>query len=149
MRPYPGERGFTGVPPADERRFITTELVFQAGPNVTQAQIDEMARRHNCLAVSTQRSSLTGGTLIRFRIAGGQDAAEMVRAMEADRLGIAVRTVRGYGDRTIAEHAFALIMAGARGLARMDREIRRGEWIAPVGVELAGKRLGVIGERGR
>jgi subtilisin family serine protease len=89
VRPYPGERGFTGVPPPNERRFITSELVFQAGPNVTQQQIDDMARRHNCVAVATQRSSLTGGTLIRFRIAGGQDAAEMVRAMEGERLGVA------------------------------------------------------------
>jgi len=87
-RPYPGERNFTGVPPIGETRFLTAELVFQAGPNVTQQQIDDFARRHNCVPVGTQRSTLTGGTLIRFRIAGGQGAAEMVRAMEADRLGI-------------------------------------------------------------
>jgi subtilisin family serine protease len=89
VRPFPGERNFTGVPPAGERRFVSTELVFQAGANVTQQQIDDMARRHNCVPVATQRSALTGGTLIRFRIAGGQDAADMVRAMEAERLGIA------------------------------------------------------------
>jgi subtilisin family serine protease len=88
-RPYPGERNFTGVPPAGETRFLSAELVFQAGPNVTQQQIDDMARRHNCVPVGTQRSALTGGTLIRFRIAGGQGAADMVRAMEAEQLGIA------------------------------------------------------------
>lgn len=88
-RPYPGERNFTGVPPAGETRFISSELVFQAGPNVTQQQIDDMARRHNCVPVGTpQRSALTGGTLIRFRIAGGQNAADMVRAMEGERLGL-------------------------------------------------------------
>src|ERR1043166_1378548 len=87
--PHPGERNFTGVPPVGETRFLATELVFQAGPNVTQQQIDDMARRHNCVPVATQRSALTGGTLIRFRIAGGQGAADMVRAMEAEQLGIA------------------------------------------------------------
>ena len=90
VRPYPGARNFTGVPPVGETRFISTELVFQAGANVTQQQIDEMARRHNCVPVGApQRSALTGGTLIRFRIAGNQNAAEMVRAMEGERLGIA------------------------------------------------------------
>ncbi len=89
VHPLPGERNFTGVPPAGETRFVSTELVFQAGPNVTQQQIDEMARRHNCVAVATQPSALTGGTLIRFRIAGTTGAADMVSAMEADGLGIA------------------------------------------------------------
>jgi subtilisin family serine protease len=88
-RPYPGERNFTGVPPAGETRFLTTELVFHAGPNVTQPQIDDLARRHNCVTVGTTRSVLTGGTLVRFRIAGGQNTTDMVRAMEAEQLGIA------------------------------------------------------------
>ncbi len=78
----------------------------------------------------------------------GTGASTYIDLPAAKRLGITVRTVQGYGDRTIAEHAFALILAGARGVARMDREIRRGEWIASVGVELAGKRLGVIGTGG-
>ena len=88
LRPFPGERNFTGVPPADETRYLTTEVMFNAGPNVTQAQIDAFARRHNCVAVWTEPSELTGGTLIRFRIGGGQNPTEMVRQMEADQLGI-------------------------------------------------------------
>ncbi|TPJ33476.1 NAD(P)-dependent oxidoreductase [Mesorhizobium sp. B2-6-5] len=78
----------------------------------------------------------------------GTGASVYIDVSAAERLGIKVRTVRGYGDRTIAEHAFALIMAGARSLASMDREIRRGEWNTPGGVELAGKRLGVVGTGG-
>jgi subtilisin family serine protease len=88
-RPYPGERDFTGVPPTGETRFLTTEVMFNAGPNVTPQQIDAFARRHNCVAVWTTRSTLTGGTLIRFRLIGGQDPADMVRAMEAEQLGLA------------------------------------------------------------
>lgn len=88
VRPYPGERNFTGVPPSGETRFLTTEVMFNAGPSVTQPQIDDFARRHNCVAVWTGRSTLTGGTLIRFRITGGQNPTDMVRAMEAEQLGI-------------------------------------------------------------
>jgi D-3-phosphoglycerate dehydrogenase len=75
----------------------------------------------------------------------GTGASSYIDVAAAEQAGIAVRTVRGYGDRTIAEHAFAMIMAGARQLTRMDRDIRNGEWQPSVGVELAGKQLGVVG----
>lgn len=91
---------------------------------------------------------LMRSTSLRTIVFLGTGASTYIDLAAAERLGITVRTVRGYGDRTIAEHAFALILAGARNLAKMDREIRHGEWIAPVAVELAGKRLGVIGTGG-
>ncbi|MGB3391587.1 MAG: NAD(P)-dependent oxidoreductase [Pseudaminobacter sp.] len=91
---------------------------------------------------------LTRSTALRTIVFLGTGASTYIDLAAAERLGISVRTVRGYGDRTIAEHAFALMLAGARSIAKMDREIRRREWIAPVGIELAGKRLGVIGTGG-
>jgi D-3-phosphoglycerate dehydrogenase len=59
--------------------------------------------------------------------------------------GIVVRRVAGYGDRAVAEHALTLILAGSRQLARMDRELRGGVWRCAPGVELEGRRLGIIG----
>jgi D-3-phosphoglycerate dehydrogenase len=59
--------------------------------------------------------------------------------------GIIVHTIKGYGDRAVAEHAIALMFAGARGLARMDRAVRAGTWGPLEGVQLQGKTLGVIG----
>jgi D-3-phosphoglycerate dehydrogenase / 2-oxoglutarate reductase len=78
----------------------------------------------------------------------GTGASLYIDVEAAARLGISVRTVRGYGDRTIAEHGFALMLAAARKIGQMDRDLRRGAWETPVGVELAGKRLGVIGTGG-
>ncbi|CAM5303782.1 Glyoxylate/hydroxypyruvate reductase B [Aquamicrobium terrae] len=78
----------------------------------------------------------------------GTGASNYIDVAAAERLGIKVRTVRGYGDRTIAEHAFALMTAAARNIAMMDRAIRRDEWTLPVAVDLGGKRLGVIGTGG-
>ena len=60
-------------------------------------------------------------------------------------LGIKVRLITGYGDRSIAEHAFALLLAAARGIGQMDREVRSGIWQSFEGIELAGKTLGVVG----
>ena len=59
--------------------------------------------------------------------------------------GVTVHTIKGYGDRAVAEHAIALMFACARGLARMDRGVRAGTWGPLEGVQLQGKTLGVIG----
>jgi D-3-phosphoglycerate dehydrogenase / 2-oxoglutarate reductase len=59
--------------------------------------------------------------------------------------GVTVHTIKGYGDRAVAEHAVALMFACARGLARMDRGTRAGTWSPLEGVQLAGKTLGVVG----
>jgi D-3-phosphoglycerate dehydrogenase len=60
-------------------------------------------------------------------------------------LGIAVHTIKGYGDTAVAEHTIALMWAAARDLARMDRSIRAGGWAGPTGMQLTGKTLGLIG----
>ena len=59
--------------------------------------------------------------------------------------GVKVHAIKGYGDTAVAEHAIALMFACARDLARMDREIRAGSWRPRAGVQLTGKRLGIIG----
>ena len=61
------------------------------------------------------------------------------------RQGVTVHAIKGYGDTAVAEHAIALMFACARDIARMDREIRAGSWRPREGVQLTGKRLGVIG----
>jgi D-3-phosphoglycerate dehydrogenase len=60
-------------------------------------------------------------------------------------LGIAVHTIKGYGDTAVAECAIALLWAAAKGLAHMDRGMRRGRWLRTEGVQLTGKTLGLIG----
>ena len=89
FRPLPGERGFTGVPPAGETRFVSNEMVFQVGANVSQQAIDAVARRLGLTAVASQSFGLTGGTLFHFRVAEGRQVAEVVRALEAENIGIA------------------------------------------------------------
>jgi D-3-phosphoglycerate dehydrogenase len=60
-------------------------------------------------------------------------------------LGITVHIIKGYGDVAVAECAMTLIWAAAKGLARMDRELRAGRWLRTEGVQLAGKILGLVG----
>lgn len=60
-------------------------------------------------------------------------------------LGITVHTIKGYADTAVAECAFALMWAGARGLAPMDHALRAGEWRRTEGMQLRGKTLGLVG----
>ena len=62
--------------------------------------------------------------------------------------GVRVHTIRGYGDVAVAEHAAALMMSAARGLARMDRGVRAGAWPRTEGMQLRGKTLGLLGYGG-
>ena len=59
-----------------------------------------------------------------------------------------MHTIKGYGDTTVAEHTLALALAAAREVARMDREVRAGQWRQIAGVQLLGKTLGIIGMGG-
>jgi D-3-phosphoglycerate dehydrogenase / 2-oxoglutarate reductase len=78
----------------------------------------------------------------------GTGAASFIDLAAAERRGVRVRAYGGYGDQSVAEHAVALMFAAARQVARMDRAVRRGEWEALNGIELAGKVLGVVGTGG-
>ena len=78
----------------------------------------------------------------------GTGASSYMDVAAAERLGIEVRTIKGYGDRTVAEHALALMFDCGRQTARMDRALRAGTWHTLDGVEFAGKTLGVVGTGG-
>lgn len=75
----------------------------------------------------------------------GTGATSYIDVEAAAALGMRVRTIRGYGDRTVAEHAFGLLLAAARDTVRMDRHLRAGVWTVSEGIELAGRTLGIVG----
>jgi len=75
----------------------------------------------------------------------GTGARSYMNPEELAELGIAVHLIRGYGDTAVAEATIALMWAAARGIARMDREMRQGTWLREDGLQLTGKTLGLIG----
>ena len=84
-------------------------------------------------------------TRLRHVVFLGTGARSYMDPEALEALGIAVHTIKGYGDTAVAEHTIALMWAAARGLARMDREIRAGTWLRTDGVQLAGRTLGLVG----
>ena len=78
----------------------------------------------------------------------GTGASSFIDIPAAKSHGIRVRTIKGYGDRSVAEHAIALMFSAGRRVAEMDRSIRQGEWATLNSMEFRGKRLGVVGTGG-
>lgn len=75
----------------------------------------------------------------------GTGARSYMNPEELAELGIAVHLIKGYGDTAVAECAIALMWSAARGIAKMDREMRAGNWLREDGMQLTGKTLGLIG----
>jgi hypothetical protein len=88
-RPFPGERGFTGVPVAGEARYVRNEVMLQVGADVSQQTVDAVARKLGLSTVGSQSFGLTGGTLMNFRIADGRRIDDVVRALETENIGVA------------------------------------------------------------
>jgi D-3-phosphoglycerate dehydrogenase len=75
----------------------------------------------------------------------GTGARSYMNPEELSQLGIEVHLIKGYGDTAVAECAIALMWEGARGLSRMDRGIRAGNWLRDDAMQLTKKTLGLIG----
>jgi D-3-phosphoglycerate dehydrogenase / 2-oxoglutarate reductase len=75
----------------------------------------------------------------------GTGARSYMNPEELEELGIKVHIIKGYGDTAVAEHTIALMWAAARGVARMDRGMREGQWLRTEGLELTGKTIGLVG----
>jgi D-3-phosphoglycerate dehydrogenase len=74
----------------------------------------------------------------------GTDSIDKKAAAE---LGIQVRAAIGANADAVAEHSWALILAAAKGIVRLDRRMHEGQWDKPThkSFELKGKTLGVVG----
>jgi D-lactate dehydrogenase len=113
----------------------------------------ETAARHaDAEIVSTfVNSTLSASVLARFPelklIATRSTGYDHIDLVYCRSRGIAVSNVPDYGDSTVAEHAFALLLAVARHLVEAVERTRRGNFSQTGlrGFELRDKTLGVVG----
>ena len=59
--------------------------------------------------------------------------------------GVRVTNTPGVAAVAVAEHTFALIMAVAKRLVEVDRDVRNGRWPRAMTTQLRGRTLGLIG----
>lgn len=76
------------------------------------------------------------------RLGAGCDSVDVQAATGH---GIAVTVTPGANAEAVAEYAFALMLALARGVVSTDGRVRRGQWGVCFGTSLYGKTLGVVG----
>lgn len=74
----------------------------------------------------------------------GYDTIDVAAAEQRD---ILVTIATGANAISVAEHAMALLLAVARGIARLDARLREGHWDKAhfLGTEMNGKRIGIVG----
>jgi phosphoglycerate dehydrogenase-like enzyme len=83
-----------------------------------------------------------GPLRVVVRFGSGTDNVDLEAA---GRRGVRVAATPGANARSVAELTIGLLLALARHLVLHDREIRSGSWSRHTGIELAGRRLGVVG----
>jgi hypothetical protein len=81
-----GNNGRSGVPPNGEQRFVLGEIVTEFASGTTQQSIDQIARRYDLTRLESQSLPLIGSTLYRWRIGGRRSAADVVGAIENERI---------------------------------------------------------------
>jgi D-3-phosphoglycerate dehydrogenase len=76
------------------------------------------------------------------RYGAGVDRVDLAAAKARN---IAVCNTPGANAQAVADLAFALILAAARRIPALDRKTREGRWPRSTGIELYGKRIGILG----
>ncbi|EHK65459.1 NAD(P)-dependent oxidoreductase [Achromobacter arsenitoxydans] len=133
-----------------ERLHLTAdpELRVNRQPDITSEQIPAalgdaeiiiVDHTHLPTAIARQCAALKHVVFL------GTGARSYMNPEELAELGIEVHIIKGYGDTAVAECAFALLWAGAKGFAKMDRGMRAGNWLRTDAVQLTGKTLGLVG----
>lgn len=83
-----------------------------------------------------------GSLRVISRYGVGTDKIDLTAARERQ---VAVTVTPGANATAVAELAIGLVFAVARGIPQLDAQVRAGGWPRGQGVELSGRRLGVIG----
>ncbi len=105
-------------------------LAIHRNPDVTPAELpgvlgDAQIAIVDHTALPTDIARACAG--LKHVVFLGTGARSYMNPEELAELGIEVHIIKGYGDTAVAECAFALMWAGAKGFAYMDRGVRAGK----------------------
>lgn len=123
---------------------LVTHFVGQPG----EAEMIERVKGFRVIVINESRltaQAMDASPELEQVVFLGTGAANFVDLDAAAARGIPVHTIKGYGDRAVAEHTIALLFAVWRDVVAQDAAIRAGGWSgAPIG-EVFGKTIGLVG----
>lgn len=109
-----------------------------------------LKRLEGCAALVVRNQTRVDGELLtaasELRVVGRLGAG--LDNLDLEALGqrhVVVVHGGGLNAQAVSEYVFGAIVDLSRGLAHADREVRSGVWPRRVGMELAGRTLGVVG----
>lgn len=129
-----------------EERGVAVEYL----PPEDRTRLFSYAARVDALIIRTA-TTVTGELFEaapRVRVVGRAGTGlDNVDVAEAETRGVRVVNAPEANTVSAAEHTFALMLAVARGVAGADRNLKRQRWEpgAPLGLELHGRTLGIVG----
>lgn len=74
----------TGVPPTNERRYVSNEVVAEVATSMTAQQTNALAQRFRLAILQSFTYQVDGATLMRLRILDRRSVPVVVRALETD-----------------------------------------------------------------
>ena len=90
-------RPVRACPPLAKRGFRLDEVMFQTASEMTLQQIAGIAQRFGLSILTQQTIGMLGRTVYTFRIVNGRSVREVIRAVEAAGLNVAVQPNYTYG----------------------------------------------------
>ena len=74
------------MPPRGEQRYVPDEVITAFSSSASPQAIDQIARRYNLTRLESQSFPLIGSTFYRWRIGGRRPVADIVGAIEDERI---------------------------------------------------------------
>src|SRR6202045_2025674 len=138
---------------ADKISERGVELLRQAGWNIVLTTKDDLnAEIADADALIVRSATKVTAELLerapKLRAVGRAGVGvDNIDLEAATRRGVLVMSTPGGNAVSVAEHTFALLLALARQVPRLDKAIHEGRWekSAAAGTEVRGKTLGLIG----
>jgi D-3-phosphoglycerate dehydrogenase len=126
------------------------DVVF-AGRTPDEDAIAALCEKHQPVAIIVRYGKITARILDaskRLRVVAKHGSGtDTIDRKAAEARGIVVNAAAGANADAVAEHAWALILACAKGVVALDARMRAGYWDKAThkSLELRGKTLGVVG----
>ena len=121
------------------------------GKTPSEPDVFEAVTRHQPAAIIVRYSTISRRAMAasrNLRVVSKHGAGtDTIDTKAAAELGIEVKAAVGANADAVAEHSWALILAAAKSVVKLDGRMRQGHWDKAThkSLELRGKTLGVVG----